>query len=63
MAGKLELQARSPVFIDHVVLYPELANKLVKINLEIQNTTAFKGTVKVSLTGRSEQKEGFDFEG
>jgi hypothetical protein len=58
IVGRLELQSRSPVFIENVDLYPDLTNKMVKTYLTIRNSTGSAGIIKISLHGKPERKEG-----
>lgn len=37
MTGRIELQAKDPVWIDDVQLYPNLVEKTLKVNLKLQN--------------------------
>jgi hypothetical protein len=57
ITGRLELQARPPVFIAGVSIYPDLKNKQVKAILDVLNTTGSDDTLQIIISGKSEQNE------
>lgn len=53
MAGKVELQATSPVFIDDAQAFPNLKDKSVTLKVHIGNITGKAGTGTVQANGAS----------
>jgi len=58
LAGKLELQARPTAYISKVNLYPDLQQKLVKIQLNLSNAGADEVDMKIDLQAREIRKGG-----
>jgi hypothetical protein len=58
ITGKMELEARVPVFISHISVYPELKDNQAKVIITVQNTTANEELSKISLTGNALGNEG-----
>lgn len=56
MAGKLELQVTSPLFVSHVQLYPDLQKKMVKVKLTFINITGSPVKGKVNIVVETFQK-------
>jgi hypothetical protein len=57
IVGKMELEARSPVFISNVSVYPELKDNQAKVIITVQNTTENVVLSKISLTGNALRNE------
>ncbi len=57
MAGRLELQARSPVFISGIEIYPDIEHKQARTKLTIQNTTKSQANAKISIVAVPEGKD------
>ena len=49
IAGRIELQATDPVWIDDVRVYPNIKDKTVKVNVSIGNSTGTSGTGTLSV--------------
>jgi hypothetical protein len=57
MAGRLELQARSPVFISDIEIYPDIEHKQARTKLIIQNTTKSQANARISIVAVPEGKD------
>lgn len=55
--GKMELKARSALYIASVGVYPDIANKKVKINVILRNTSGKKVRGKLKFQAISDIKE------
>jgi hypothetical protein len=57
MVGRLELQARFPVFISNISVYPELKDNQAEVKISVQNTSEYEVPVKISLIGNAGDNE------
>ncbi len=59
MTGRIELQAKDPVWIEAVQLYPNVADKTLKVNLKLQSILAqeSKGVLTFSVDKKILEKE------
>ncbi len=53
IVGKMELEARSPVFISQISVYPELKNNQANVKITIQNTGNSQVPATLSVTGNA----------
>jgi hypothetical protein len=58
LAGSLELQAHPMAYISEVNLYPDLLQKLVKVQLNVNNTGTDEIEMKINLQAREVGKTG-----
>ncbi len=49
IAGRIELQATDPVWIDDVRVYPNIKDKTVKVNVSIGNSTGAAGAGTLAI--------------
>ncbi len=49
----MELEARLPVFISHISVYPELKDNQAKVIITVQNTTENEVQSKISVIGNA----------
>ena len=57
IVGKMELEARYPVYISQISVYPELKDNQAKVKITIQNSSDFEVPSKISLSGNAVKNE------
>jgi len=57
MVGRLELEARLPVFISQISVFPDLKSNQVKVKITIQNTSENEVPAKIALIGNAADNE------